>query len=276
MLRPANNRTQEGNRNAPATTVPPTQPTVPTAGSYSPGAGGSRISPDLQNPNILVEDGGSPYQYAIGVRGRRIYDLEGNVIRYEGFKFTGTGAPEGGRMPIYFAGDDEKIINFSLEDIASIQRAMNSVGLLSDNYSPGVVDSSTRAAYANLLEQANYYGEDEDAALLRLASAGAGRRGGQLTQYRVSNEKDVKAIISRVAKQTIGRNIGEEDLTRMAQAYKELEKQTGLAAANRTEVMAAPSPEVFAQEQIEEMLPEETNARKFGSYLEAIKERYQL
>jgi hypothetical protein len=33
---------------------------------------------------------------------------------------------------------------------------------------------------------------------------------------------------------------------------------------------------VFAQEQIEEMLPEETNARQFGSYLEAIKERYQL
>lgn len=281
MLRPADNRTRQGNRNSPTsptTTVPPTQPTVPTAGSYGPGAGGSRISPDLENPNILVEDGGSPYQYAIGVKGRRIYDLNGNVIRYEGFKFTGPGSPEGGRMPIYFAGDEEKINNFSLEDIASLQRAMNQVGLLGDNYPPGVVDASTRNAYRNLLDQANNYGEDDDAALLRLASAGAGRRSGQLTQYRVSNEKDVKSIISRVAKQTIGRNLGEEDLTRMAQVYRELEKQSGMAAASSTqrEVMAAPSPEVFAQEQIEQMLPEETNARQFGSYLEAIKERYQL
>jgi hypothetical protein len=263
---------------SPTTTVPQTQPTVPTAGSYSPGAGGSRISPDLENPNILVEDGGSPYQYAIGVKGRRIYDLNGNVIRYEGFKFTGTGAPEGGRMPIYFSGDDEKIINFSLEDIASLQRAMNSVGLLGDNYSPGVVDATTRNAYANLLEQANYYGEDEDAALLRLASAGAGRRGGQLTQYRVSNEKDVKAIISRVSQQTIGRNLGEGDLNRLAQLYRNLEKETGLAAGSQTqqEVMAAPSPETFTQSKLEEMFPEETNARQFGSYLEALQERYQL
>jgi hypothetical protein len=235
------------------------------------------VSPSLQDENILVEGETDPYRYAIGVKGRNIYDpITKKIIRYEGYKYTGPGAPAGGATPQYFSGDEDKIANFAVEDIASLQRAMSSIGLLSDRYAPGVADSSTRSAYARLLEEANVYGEDENAAILRLAAAGAGRNRGQLTQYRVSNEKDVKSIISRVAKQTIGRNLAEADLTRMAQLYKELEKESGLAAASRAEVMAAPSPEVFAQEQIQEMLPEETNARQFGSYLEAIKERYQL
>lgn len=272
------------NAGSTTTTVPSTQVTIPGASTWGStqqqqtpsvsGSTGPRVSPSLQNENILVEDGSDPFTYAIGVKGRRFLDNQGKVIRYQGYKFTGPGAPEGGREPLYFAGDEEKIASFAIEDIANLQRAMSSIGLLGDRYSPGVADSATRNAYKNLLEEANVYGEDVEAAVLRLAAAGASRSRGPLTQYRVSNESDVKAIVSRVAKQTLGRNLGEEDLTRIAAAYRNLEKQAGTSTSR--EVMAAPSPEVFAGEQIQEMLPEETSARQFGSYLEAIKERYQL
>ena len=60
--------------------------------------------------------------------------------------------------------------------------------------------------------------------------------------------------------------------------YRELEKQAGLAAGSDTiqQVETAPSPEAFAESQLGQMFPDETNARQFGSYLEAIKERYQV
>lgn len=277
------------------TTVPPqpAQPTVPTAGQYgvttttpkttvTPGAGNSKISPSLQNPGVLSESGGESYQYAIGVKGRKVFDANGNLIKYEGYKYTRYqttpyGASPQQIEPKYFSGDEDKIFGMSVEDLSSLQKAMNTVGLLGKGYAPGVADNATRAAYANLLEQANGYGEDADAAIIRLASVGAGK-GGQLTQYRVSSEADVKAVISRVSKQTLGRNLGEGDLNRLAQMYRDLEKQAGLAAGSNTqqEVVAAPSPEAFTTNKLEQMFPQETNARKFGSYLQAIKEKYQI
>ena len=276
------------------TTPPATQRTVPGANQYgvttttvpktnvTPGSSNSKISPSLQNPGVLVEEDGETYKYAIGVKGRRVFDETGNLVRYEGYKFyprprEGQQASTGVE-PKYYSGDEDKIFGFSVEDLSSLQRAMNSVGLLGDNYAPGVADNATRAAYMNLMEQANGYGEDTDAALIRLASVGAGRGGRQLTQYRVSNEKDIKAVISRVSKQTLGRNLGEGDLNRLAQMYRNLEKEAGLAAGSETqqEVIAAPSPEAFTESELGKMFPEETNARQFGSYLEAIKEKYQI
>lgn len=277
----------------------PTQPTVPTVPPYgnavtpttvTPAAGADRVSPNLKNPNILVEGTGDTYKYALGVTGRKIYDEKGNLIRYEGYKYLGnTGRQfqtQSGRMvgarpqtyePKYFSGDEDQVFNMSVEDLSSLQRAMNAVGLLGKNYAPGVADNATRAAYRNLLEQANGYGEDTDSAILRLASVGTGRTG-QLTQYRVSNEADVKAVISRVSRETLGRNLGEGDLTRLAQMYRDLEKQAGLAAGSDTqqEVVAAPSPEAFTESQLGKMFPQEKSARQLGSYFEAIKEKYQI
>lgn len=293
----------------PTTTAPqtPTQPTVPGTNQYgstpttvpqstpTPGAGGSRISPDISKPGILTEgDSTTIYQSAIGVRGRRIFDEKGNLLRYEGYKYfvgprygTTSGAGAETRTPMvvkgrevepkYFSGDEDQIFGMSVENLSSLQRAMNAVGLLGDKYAPGVADNATRAAFRNLLEQANGYGEDYDAAILRLASTGTAGRG-NLTQYRVSNEKDIKAVISRVSRETLGRNLGEGDLNRLAQLYRTLEREAGLAAGSQTqqEIVAAPSPEAFTESQLGKMFPDETNARQFGSYLEALKDRYQL
>jgi hypothetical protein len=278
------------------TTTQPTQPTVPAAGQYgattttvpasSPtpaSGGGTKISPSLQGNGVLVEEGGETFQYAIGVKGRRIFDENGNLVKYEGYKYTRYQTGKYGAMPtqvepLYFSGDEDKIYNLSVENLSSLQKAMNAVGLLGDNYAPGVADNATRSAYVNLLEVANGYGEDTDAAIMRLASVGAGTGKGKLDQYRVSSELDIKNVINRVSQQAIGRKLGEGDLNRLAKMYRELEKQAGLAAASTTlqQVETAPSPEAFAESQLGEMFPTETNARQFGSYLEKIKERYQL
>jgi hypothetical protein len=300
---------------ATTTTTAPggeTQPTIPPAGQYgststtlppnnpnpTPGAGGSRVSPDISNQGVLFEEGAEKYQSAIGVKGRRYLDANGNVIKYEGYKYSlparygttsGAGGATGSQMipgrggqavePKYFSGDEDQIFGFSIEEISNLQRAMNGIGILGNKYAPGVADSRTRAAFANLLGQANGYGEDYSAAIIRMASVGgSGGGSGNLVQYRVSSEADIKNIISKVAKRDLGRNLGEGDLTRLAAMYRQMEKESGLAAGSNTqqEVVAAPSPEAFAESQLGKMLPDETNARQFGSYLEAIKEKYQI
>lgn len=283
----------------------PTQPTIPGASTFgspstttptptpTPASGGSKISPNLQNPGILEEADGMTYKYAIGVRGRKVFDESGKLVRYEGYRYydnaqtarSRTAAetsveslyPSNVRNPKYFSGDEDQIFNMSLEDLSSLQRSMNAIGLLGDKYSPGVADNATRAAFTNLLEVANGYGEEFEDSIMRLAASG-GRGGKKLTQYRVSSEADVKAIISRVSRETLGRNLAEGDLTRLAQMYRNLEREAGLAAGSETQqqVVAAPSPETFAESQLGQMFPEETNARQFGSYLEAIKEKYQI
>lgn len=277
------------------TTVPSTTTTTaPKSTTTTPAT--SDIDPNLQDESIYSETAdGKKIRYAIGVRGQRVYDSSGKLIKYEGYKYqsnpryfttsgagaqTGTGMLAGPqtREPQYFTGDQDQIFGMSLETLATLQRAMSDVGLLGKDYAPGTADNATRAAFTNLLEIANGYGETYEQAIIRLASTGAGGNKGGLSQYRVSNENDVKNIISRVAKQTIGRNLGEGDLNRLAQVFRNLEQQAGMAAASTTqrEVAAAPSVETFAQNSLEQMFPQETNARKFGSYMEAIKEKYGL
>ena len=272
---------------SPSTSTPSVTPTsTPT-----PAAGGTRIIADLEQSIYKELPEGYTYSSAIGVKGRKIFDNKGRVIRYEGYRYdnrltstsSGAGAATGTPMsptvirePKYFSGDENEIFGFAVEDLASLQRAMNNVGLLGDNYAPGTADNATRAAFTNLLEIANGYGEEYDSAILRLAATGAGRRG-SIQQYKVSNENDVKSVIGQVSKQLLGRNLGEGDLNRLAQMYRNLEQQTGMATAgDQQQVVAAPSVETFATSKLGSMFPTETNARKFGSYIEAIKEKYGI
>ena len=264
---------------ATTTTIPSTQPTIPRTGQTTaptttiptqndvPG----NISPLLTNTGVLSSDGGS---FAIGVSGRRIYDGSGKLVAYEGYKYK---SPITGELsePLYFEGDERKpLYGFSIEQLSTLQNAMYGVGRLSKGYSPGVVDSKTIAAYKSILATANGYGEDFQTTITRLASGGAAVRGGQLSQYRVSNDADVRAIMNKVSQQTLGRKLGEGDLNRLSSLYRDLERTAGQASG--VEVAQAPQVETFTQNKLEEMFPEDTNARQFGSYLTAIEKKYNL
>lgn len=284
MPKPSSSQPQPS---SPPTTMPVT--TTTTTPVVRP-----NIAPSLQDDNIYTDLAeGQTYKTAIGVPGRKIFDSNGKLVKYQGYTYftgprysttSGAGAATGNKMvpagkwvePKYFAGDENEVFGMAIEDLSSLQRAMNQVGLLGDNYAPGTADNATRAAFTNLLEVANGYGEDYNAAIIRLASTGAGRRG-SIAQYRVSNENDVKSVIGQVAKQLLGRNLGEGDLNRLAQMYRNLEQEAGMASAgDQQQVVAAPSVETFATSKLGNMFPTETNARKFGSYIEAIKEKYGI
>jgi len=259
----------------PTTTVPPTQPTVPrpsapTTTIPTQNDVPSSISPNLLNPATLSADGG---QYALGVSGRRIYNSSGALVKYEGYKYK---SPATGQLsePKYFTGDEDALYSLSVEELSNLQNAMYNVGKLGKGYSPGVVDSKTTSAYKSLLVTANGYGEDFETTISRLATTGTSARGGQLNQYRVSNDADVRAIMNKVSQQTLGRKLGEGDLNRLSGLYRDLERTAGQASG--AEVVQAPQVETFTQNKLEEMFPEDTNARQFGSYLTAIEKKYNL
>lgn len=263
---------------ATTTTVRSTQPTIPRTGqSPTPTTTvpmqndvPSSIAPTLLNPATLSADGG---QYALGVSGRRIYNSAGKLIRYEGYKYT---SPATGEVsePKYFAGDEDTLYSLSIEALSTLQNAMYNVGKLGKGYTPGVVDSKTTSAYKSLLVTANGYGEDFETTISRLATTGSSARGGTLTQYRVSNDADVRAIMNKVSQQTLGRKLGEGDLNRLSGLYRELERTSG--QSNAAEIVQPPQVETFTQNKLEEMFPEDTNARQFGSYLTAIEKKYNL
>ena len=257
------------------TTSPPTQPTVPRPSAPTTTVPmqndvPSSIAPTLLNPATLSADGG---QYALGVSGRRIYNSSGKLLKYEGYKYT---SPATGAVsePKYFTGDEDALYGLSIEALSTLQNAMYNIGKLGKGYTPGVVDSKTTSAYKSLLITANGYGEDFETTISRLATTGSSARGGTLTQYRVSNDADVRAIMNKVSQQTLGRKLGEGDLNRLSGLYRELERTSG--QSNAAEVVQPPQVETFTQNKLEEMFPEDTNARQFGSYLTAIEKKYNL
>jgi hypothetical protein len=81
--------------------------------------------------------------------------------------------------------------------------------------------------------------------------------------------------MNKVAQQTLGRQLGEGDLNRLSGLYRELERTSG---QNNTtaEIVQPPQVETFTQNKLEQMFPEDTNARQFGSYLTAIEKKYNL
>jgi len=257
-LPPRSTTTNPGQSVAPTTTIP-TQNDVPVG-----------IAPTLSNPATLSADGG---QYALGVSGRRIYNSKGVLVSYEGYKYTNptTGVVS---QPQYFTGDEDALYGLSIEALSTLQNAMYNVGRLGKGYTPGVVDSKTTSAYKSLLVTANGYGEDFETTISRLATTGSSARGGALTQYRVSNDADVRAIMNKVSQQTLGRKLGEGDLNRLSGLYRELERTSG--QSNAAEIVQPPQVETFTQNKLEEMFPEDTNARQFGSYLTAIEKKYNL
>jgi hypothetical protein len=271
----------------------PTQPTLPKPETYSPSSSqsssgttvqpsGDSVDPRLPRDKNIYGDlpPGQTFKYALGVTGRKIFDEEGNIVRYEGYRVAsqrpspwGPGMLSGTQTPKYFAGDEDSIGYMPMEQLINLQRAMNQIGLLSNNYAMGVVDQPTRSAFTNLLETANFSGEEYEQTILRMAAAGGSRRG-SLTQYRVSNPDDVKSVINKVAQQTIGRKLQEGDLDRMARLFMEEERRS--ATSGSAEVVSAPNVQTFAEQQLEATMPEETQARQFGSYMEAIKGKYGL
>lgn len=99
-----------------------------------------------------------------------------------------------------------------------------------------------------------------------------------LNQFRLTNPLDVKAVINATAAKTLGRKLSAEDVDRLAKTYQTMETTEGMSVGkgNAKAIMSAPSAETFTLDSLEKMYPKETNVRKFGSYIEALKGEYNL
>ena len=99
-----------------------------------------------------------------------------------------------------------------------------------------------------------------------------------LNQFRLTNPLDVKAVINATAAKTLGRKLSAEDVDRLAKTYQTMETTEGMSVGkgNTKAIMSAPSAETFTLDSLEKMYPKETNVRKFGSYIEALKGEYNL
>lgn len=99
-----------------------------------------------------------------------------------------------------------------------------------------------------------------------------------LNQFKLSNPLDVKAVINATAEKTLGRKLSAEDVDRLTKTYQTMETTEGMSVGkgNAQAIMSAPSAETFTLDSLEKMYPKETNVRKFGSYIEALKGQYNL
>jgi hypothetical protein len=99
-----------------------------------------------------------------------------------------------------------------------------------------------------------------------------------LNQFKLTNPLDVKAVINATAEKTLGRKLSAEDVDRLTKTYQTMETTEGMSVGkgNAKAIMSAPSAETFTLDSLEKMYPKETNVRKFGSYIEALKGQYNL
>lgn len=154
--------------------------------------------------------------------------------------------------PRYFEGDEITPAGLSAEDIARLQRRMYGAGLFSETEAQtvrlGIWDAASVNAYTRLLGFANQTGLDDQAALAEYRERGEtyGQLpgGGTLT----ANPADIRAVADAAALRVRGRKLDEQEMSAFQRAYHSTVEQPGLG-------VAAPDPNVFATEQVEQMDP---------------------
>lgn len=182
----------------------------------------------------------------------------------------------------YREGDEWRFTASSPEDIASIQRMLDAAGLLTGDFALGVWDNKTASAMKQVLAYANRSGLTWQAALQRMASGGAalkaGRRSGggggvgRVFAPQVSNPEELKSIFKQASYTLLGGKsfIDDATLDRMVTAYQQEEIRAQREAFNRSTAVAPPSPQTFAEQQIEQTDPKGVEAARFASYVSVL------
>lgn len=181
----------------------------------------------------------------------------------------------------YRAGDEWQFMSKSPREIASIQQVMSSAGLLSGDFPLGVWDTKSANAMQKVLQHANRTGLTWQAALDQLASGmaatkaarggGGGRgggSGGRAFAPRLSNPDDLKSIFRQASYSMLGAKSFVDDATldRMVSAYHQEEIRAQRAAFSGQQTVEAPSPDTFAEQQIEEADPLGAQAARMARY----------
>ena len=90
---------------------------------------------------------------------------------------------------------------------------------------------------------------------------------GSIATYRLSNPDDLKNVFKSASQSTIGRTLGDEELNKLVKAFQQQEVQYQQASAGGGMVTKNPDAAVFAEKQIEKMVPTEAEANDYSSYI---------
>ena len=187
----------------------------------------------------------------------------------------------GSQAPTYFDGDEWIPASYSANEIFQMQEALAKVGLLRGNWSGGYWDTPTMSAYKELLGMANASGmTDADQLLGRMLSqvndmGGTGLftvdENGNVVLARSENQRAplvtrttdpaaLKSVFRRSVIELLGEGWDENQLDQMVSAYNSLEvarqKQAYDMELTGGSVVDIPSPEAFAETQVQEKDPE--------------------
>lgn len=197
---------------------------------------------------------------------------------------VGGGAFGSGTVDPYFPGDELQPAGWSPERVGDLQKQMSKAGILNpkniDEF--GVFDTSTQTAYKGLLTQSNRAGTDWISTLRRLSSMTAAERlkakeaasaggGGRAPTIRVSNPDDLRSIFRQTARAVTGGVFVEDDqIENMIRAYQGEEASFQQAALGGGTIEGAPSPQAFAEAQLEEINPGGATANRFSQMAQTL------
>lgn len=195
--------------------------------------------------------------------------------------------------PRYEEGAQYDPNGYSPEIRAQMQTQMDAAGLFDkgDRIKIGVWDDTSVAAYTKLLQFANQGGRSVPEALKELGTLSAAERaerglggvgqagaGGKSARnplvVSLSNPQDLRTLVDRTARKTLGRAPSEKEMTTFVSAYQQMQAQQQQAEYAATEtggtVVAAPDPSVFAEKQAEAMDPVAAEAARQVSVMKTI------
>ena len=185
-----------------------------------------------------------------------------------------------GPSPLYYDGaqwGDTPGFPNDVNGVIQLQQMLIRAGYLNPRaVIVGQWDSTSAAAYAQLLGSANQAGVDWQTALARSLSTAdqttalSGSARGPL-QVQLANPDDLKNVAQNVAQTLQGGNLSEEDLNRFVTSYQSMQSGTQTQAYNTGltggTVTAPPTAAVAAETQIRAEHPDQVAVTAFGNRL---------
>lgn len=182
-------------------------------------------------------------------------------------QYGGKGLPTVGHRPLYYDGAEVLPGGLSMGEIVDLQTQLAKAGFLNTNFSKGVWDQATQAAYRDLLSLANTKGQTAMQTLQEIVAQG-GDKGlaytvdefGNIVPVtsadrpplvkQISDPNELELVFRTVLTEQLGQAWSREKVQGMVSAYQQMESQRQQEAYDKEltggSVVMLPSPEAYA------------------------------
>jgi hypothetical protein len=180
-------------------------------------------------------------------------------------------------LNIIYKISTDKLTSYQTQLMAAFPGYRASVGNRSD--------PKLKSYFGKALTQINLLNSDPtsptrgmtlDQALAYLAKNPVGDVGGSgLPTIRLNDPDTLKKAFTGGAQSALGRSLSEQEMTKLVEAYNQLDRQYQMGTKTGGAVMQPPNAEVFAETQAEKLSPEEAEANDYSSYIGALSDWMQ-